>query len=92
MCIGNKAFYHPHVNVIEIYANTAGYSVDGSGVHGGSLLYSLFGTLRKVDLKMWTLLHCMNVMNTDISEAFGGNQVIQCQSTFHKQIYFQKRS
>ena len=99
-------FYHPYVNMLEVYGNTRGYSVLGNDKKGGSLVLVLSKYLthahnsdnnkNKSKYNKYskygdmTFQQILNGMKRELHKTTGGNQTIELHDTLLYDIKFGK--
>ena len=86
-------FYHPFVNMLEIYGNTRGYSVLGSDEKGGSLVLVLSKYLSHAHNSKhsdMTLQQILNGMKCELHKKTNGNQTIEIHDTLLYDIKFNR--
>lgn len=97
---GNKQnkiqrFYHPFLNVCEIYGNTDGYGVSGGKRDGGSLIVPLTKHLsyfvdkhKKTNiLNKKSFRQLLNPVRIDVHSDQFGNQAVEISDTFCFELY-----
>ena len=92
---GNKQlpkfkFYHPYVNMLEVYGNTRGYSVAGNDKKGGSLITVLSEYLSHAYNSDMTFQQILNGMKRELHKNTGGNQTIEIHDTLLYDVKFNK--
>ena len=87
-------FYHPFVNMLEVFGNTRGYSVYASDERGGSLISLLskhltyFYNSDNSNNNNMTFLQILNAMKLELHKTTNGHQTIEINDTLLYDIKF----
>ena len=89
-------FYHPFVNMLQVFGNTRGYSVYSSVERGGSLVSLLSKYLthfyKGKNINNMRFQQILNAMKRELHKTTGGNQTIEINDTLLYDIQFNNRS